>query len=124
MSALGNAKIFGRNLRRYIDQSGKLDKEVAEAVGVSTATMSEWLNGKKYPRINRIELLAQYFGIQKSDLIEENTEETEDRVSRTMLLPDEAKLLSITRKLTPEQKQRVLDMMLLMFPEYNDDSKR
>lgn len=124
MSALGNAKIFGRNLRRYIDQSGKLDKEVAEAVGVSTATMSEWLNGKKYPRINRIELLAQYFGIQKSDLIEENTEETEDRVSRTMLLPDEAKLLSITRKLTPEQKQRVLDMMLLMFPEYNDDPKR
>lgn len=123
MSALGNAKIFGKNLRRYIDQSGKLDKEVAEAVGVSTATMSEWLNGKKYPRINRIELLAQYFGIQKSDLIEDHTEDDADRLTRSMLLPDEAKFLSITRRLTPEQKQRALDMMLLMFPDPNDKKK-
>ena len=32
--------------------------------------MSDWVNGKKFPRIDKIELLAQYFGIQKSDLIE------------------------------------------------------
>ena len=27
--------------------------------------------GKKYPRIDRIEIMADYFGIQKSDLIED-----------------------------------------------------
>lgn len=124
MSRLGNAKILGANLRRYIDKSGKLDKEIAEAVGVSTATVSEWLNGKKYPRIDKIELLSKYFGIQKSDLIEEKTEEDADRIAGSMLLPDEAKFLSITRRLTPEQKQRALDMMLLMFPDPNDDKKK
>lgn len=64
-------RIFGCNLRRYVEQSGMLSKDVAAAVGVSPATFSEWMNGKKYPRIDKIEMLANLFHIQKSALIEE-----------------------------------------------------
>lgn len=63
--------VFARNLRKYMERSGKTQRDMAEIVGVSSATMSDWLNEKKYPRIDKIEILANYFQILKSDLIEE-----------------------------------------------------
>ena len=66
-------ELFSKNLQRYMDEKGKSQKEIAEIVGVSAPTVSEWLSCKKYPRIDKIEILADYFGILKSDLIEENT---------------------------------------------------
>jgi transcriptional regulator with XRE-family HTH domain len=51
--------------------SGKTQKELADAIGVSAPTFNEWISGKKFPRIDKIQKLADYFGILKSDLIEE-----------------------------------------------------
>ena len=78
MSALGNKAIMAKNLKFYIEKSGKDRRELAETWGFPYSTVSEWLTGRKYPRIDRIEIMADYFGIQKSDLIEEKmTEEKE-----------------------------------------------
>ena len=78
MSSLGNKEIFARNLKFYIDKSGKDRRELAEIWGFPYSTLSEWINARKYPRIDRIEIMADYFGVQKSDLIEEKmTEEKE-----------------------------------------------
>lgn len=71
LSALGNKAIFSKNLKRYIEKSGKDRRELAEIWGFPYSTVTEWINGKKYPRIDRIEIMADYFGIQKSDLIED-----------------------------------------------------
>ena len=54
-----------------MQESGKSQKEMAEVVGVSAPTFNEWINAKKYPRIDKIQIMADYFGIKKSDLIEE-----------------------------------------------------
>jgi len=71
-------QIFSNNLRQFIADSGKTQKEIADAVGVSAPTLNEWVSGKKFPRIDKIQKLADYFGILKSDLIEEKlTEEKE-----------------------------------------------
>lgn len=71
-------EVFSRNLQSYMDRSGKSQKELAEIVGVTAPTFHEWVKGKKYPRIDKIQKLADYFGILKSDLIEEKlTEEKE-----------------------------------------------
>lgn len=74
MSSLGNKAIMAENLKYYIEKSGKERKELAEIWGFPYSTVSEWMNGRKYPRIDRIEIMADYFGIQKSDLIEERKE--------------------------------------------------
>lgn len=71
MSAIGNKKVFAKNLRYYLEKSGKTQKEIAAIVDVAQSTFNDWATGKKYPRIDKIEILANYFGIQKSDLIEE-----------------------------------------------------
>lgn len=67
-------EIFAKNLSHYIEASGKTQKDVADSIGVSAPTMSDWANGKMFPRIDKIEMLANYFGILKSDLIEDKTE--------------------------------------------------
>ena len=54
-----------------MELSGKTQKELAEITGVSAPTFNEWVNAKKFPRIDKIQTLADYFNIQKSDLIEE-----------------------------------------------------
>lgn len=63
-------ELFAKNLQKYMDETCKTQKEIAEIVGVSAPTVSDWLKCKKYPRIDKIEILANYFGILKSDLIE------------------------------------------------------
>ena len=74
MTALGNKEILSRNLKYYIERSGKDRRELAEVWGFPYSSVTEWINGRKYPRIDKIEIMADYFGIMKSDLIEEKTE--------------------------------------------------
>lgn len=75
MSNIGNKEVMAKNLRYYVEKSGKTQKELCEILSVSTSTFSDWMNGRAYPRIDKIEMMANYFGILKSDLIEERTEE-------------------------------------------------
>lgn len=74
MSSIGNKEILSQNLKYYIERSGKDRRELAEIWGFPYSTVSEWVNGRKYPRIDRIEVMADYFGVMKSDLIEEKKE--------------------------------------------------
>jgi len=69
--AMDNKNIFADNLRRYMEEAGKTRRDICNALGISYFTVSSWVNGTKYPRMDKVEMLAQYFGIQKSDLIEE-----------------------------------------------------
>ena len=70
---MNNKNIFAMNLKRYMQEKEKSRKEVSEAIGVSYYTFSDWVNGKKYPRMDKVERLASYFGILKSDLIEDKS---------------------------------------------------
>lgn len=75
MTNLGNKEVMAKNLSYYVARSGKTQKEIAAIVGVAPSTFNDWLKAKKYPRIDKIEILADYFGILKSDLIEEKSVE-------------------------------------------------
>lgn len=94
-------EVFAENLRYYMESRGKNQKELAEIVGVSAPTMNDWLKAKKYPRIDKIEILANYFGIMKSDLIEdkkENPTVKDDGVSEA-----KQKLIEKIKKLPEDQ---------------------
>lgn len=75
MSNLGNKEVMAKNLQYYVERSGKTQKEMCEIVGVAPSTFNDWMKGKKYPRIDKIEIMANYFKILKSDLIEDKDEE-------------------------------------------------
>ena len=88
MTNLGNKEILAKNLSYYINKSGKTKKEIAEIVSVAPSTLNEWTKGKKYPRIDKIELLANYFKILKSDLIEERTDAHRKNQEKNSALAD------------------------------------
>jgi transcriptional regulator with XRE-family HTH domain len=105
MSNLGNKEIFAKNLAYYLEKSGRDQKEVAEVVGVAPSTFNEWMKAKKYPRIDKIEMLANYFGILKSDLIEKVSEDGYSP-SEPQLTEGDKMMLEIFR-LIPEDQQKV-----------------
>lgn len=71
MSSLGNKQIMANNIKKYMNQYNKKRNEICEYLGIPYTTFSDWINAKTYPRIDKIEMLANYFGIEKSDLVEE-----------------------------------------------------
>ena len=71
MSDLGNKKIFAKNLLYYMELNHKDRNDVCNDLNFKYTTFSDWCNANKYPRIDKIEMLANYFGIEKSDLIED-----------------------------------------------------
>lgn len=78
MKDLGNKSIMAKNLRRLMSEKNVSAKEMSKALHFPYTTLLSWLNAEYYPRIDKIESMADYFGVQKSDLIEEKlTEEKE-----------------------------------------------
>lgn len=88
MTNIGNREIFAKNLAYYVEKSGKTQKEISEIVGVSKSTFNDWMKAKKYPRIDKIEIMADFFKILKSDLIEEKTEEHREMQQKNDTLSD------------------------------------
>lgn len=84
MTAIGNKQIFARNLTYYIERSGKTQKEICELLDIKTTTLNDWVKAKKYPRIDKVEILANYFGILKSDLIEDKMTEEKEKDNDTL----------------------------------------
>ena len=64
-------KIFSQNLNYYISINGKLQNEVAKDLGINASTLNMWCNGNSFPGIGKIQRLADYFKIGKSDLLDE-----------------------------------------------------
>lgn len=74
MSDLGSKEIMARNILYYMEQRGVTRQEVCDALGFKYTTFTDWVKCKTYPRIDKIEKMAAYFGVNKSDLVEERTD--------------------------------------------------
>ena len=66
-------KVFAKKLRYYMDINHKTQMDLMNDLGFSSATVSNWCTGKKLPRMDKMEILAEYFGIEKSDLYEDKS---------------------------------------------------
>lgn len=85
-----NKNIFAENLRKQMRERNVSRRDLSDALGISYYTVTSWVNGTKYPRMDKVEILAEYFGIKKSDLIEERSERKAASVFDN-LLPIEVK---------------------------------
>ncbi len=75
--------IFSKNLIRLLQEHNKTQKEVAEAINVSPQTFNTWVKGIALPRMGKVQLLADYFHILKSDLIERKI--SDDNIKKSSL---------------------------------------
>lgn len=74
MPGLGNKEVMSKNIQNYMQKRGIDRTQLAQDLNVSYSTISDWINANIYPRIDKIELMARYFGVTKADLVEEKIE--------------------------------------------------
>lgn len=72
MSDIDERIVFAENLREIMKEKGIEQKTLAQVIGVSDAAVSFWLNGQKYPSPGKVQKIADFLGVRKSQLIDKN----------------------------------------------------
>ena len=92
---------FANNFVFYLKKTGKNQSDVANYLGVTTSTVSDWANAKKYPRVDKMQALADYLGVLISDLRDEHSKDINER----HVLSEEDKQIIELFRLIPEDKR-------------------
>ena len=71
-------RIFARNLNKYMEICNKKQADIINDLGINKSAISTWINGTRMPRMDKVQALADYFGINKSDLLEDKPEPEHD----------------------------------------------
>ena len=70
-------RIFSRNLKKFMGVNGKTQVDIIKDLGFNKSAVSTWCNGTRLPRMDKVDMLARYFGIKRSDLIEDKDAESD-----------------------------------------------
>lgn len=94
--------IFVKNLKQIMSARSISQADIVVALGVSSSTVSDWVKGKKYPRVDVLQALADYLGVLPSDLqSDKNSFEDE-------LTEKEKRFLEAFTGLSPENRHTLL----------------
>lgn len=77
---LGNKEIMAENLKYELDKRGMTVANLADSLNLSYSTVRDWLKANTYPRIDKIEMMANFFNISKSVLVEKKSDLSEDDI--------------------------------------------
>lgn len=110
MSEIECKKIFAKNLRNYMQINGKKQVDLINDLIYSSSTVSNWCTGQKIPRMDKIEQLAKYLGINKSDLIEEHP------IESTLQNENDynAKLIELAQTMTEDNVKKIFDYAVFL----------
>lgn len=87
MRDIGNKKVMAANIKRYMSEKGITAKDLSKALDVPYTTVLSWIKAEYYPRIDKIEKMSEFFGILKSDLIEDKNSKMKkcsDRITEAL----------------------------------------
>ena len=112
-----NKEIFANNLSFYMKQKGVDRNTLCADLDLKYTTVRDWLKGITYPRIGKIELLANYFNINKSDLIENKISTAQ---SDSLL----EKITNTARKLNTDNKKIVLRTSEELWESQNEEETK
>lgn len=116
-----NKKVMAKNILYYMNKNDVTAADVCKACGFKQNTFSDWVNGKIYPRIDKIEKMAAYFHISKSNLVEERQPEDTDQAkdirsayltNTFKLSDDEVELIEAYRLLDETGKEYTRNFVL------------
>ena len=112
-------KIFAENLKKYLDRAEKTQTDLQKYMGVSSSTASDWMRGAKMPRMDKLQSICNWLGIQKSDLLEEKSDsegyyynpETAKVAQELFDNPKRRVLFDAARDSKPEDIQMAADLL-------------
>lgn len=69
---------FSERLNYYLNLNGYTQADMARRMHVSTATTAKWCTGMSIPRIDKIQSLCNWLGIEKSQLLDSVDEQSQE----------------------------------------------
>lgn len=112
--SLGNKQIMADNIKRFLKAKGLNPRQLAIALDFKYTTVNDWVNAKTYPRIDKIEMLANFFNVSKSDLVENKTEE----------IATTSPVQAIYDQLTPPRQAKALTYLEKQLLEQNEEETK
>ena len=123
--SLGNKEIMAENIQYYLAKNAKAPIDMVRDLEFKQTTVYDWINARTYPRIDKIEMMANYFGIDKSDLVEKrNTDEmhSNKKVDKTVDLEQDTTILALDgMELSDDYKQFIIDQVRSLRKLRGDD---
>lgn len=116
-------QIMAENIKYYMEKKGITNQQLCDALNFKYTTFIDWINAVTYPRIGKIETMADYFNCSKSDLIEEHvTREQHDTNSEIVEVifklrtsPELLKLCTILKDLSKDQISSITSMIQQLY---------
>ncbi|MDG7060625.1 bifunctional S24 family peptidase/transcriptional regulator [Streptococcus pneumoniae] len=124
--SLGNKQIMADNIKRLLSAKGLNPRQLAIALDFKYTTVNDWVNAKTYPRIDKIEMLANFFNVSKSDLVENKNAETPttsliQSIYDQLTPPRQAKALTYLKKQLLEQKnENIVSENIISLDDYRE----
>lgn len=103
---------------------------VSQDTGIAGATLTNWKKGGYTPKIDKLQTLADYFGVPLSYFTEEepaagtNSEPTKKIPKELKKLLEDEEIALNGRMMTPEEKQMMLRIIEATFYEIKELNKR
>lgn len=110
---------FSKNLKEIMNKHCKSQGDLVRDLNFRQATVSDWLNGKKYPRMDKIEKLANYFNISINDLLIQTSSPTP-----LSLTQQEETHIKKYRQLDADGKERVDYVLNMEFDLMNNSAEK
>ena len=114
-------KTFSRNLTYYLSLKNKTQKDLMNYIHVSSSTVSNWCTGQKLPRMDKIQSISNWLGVQNSDLLEPRSDSNKQQfqydsnVSKLVTFikenPDYLPLFDAAKNVKKEDLSFVLQMI-------------
>ncbi len=117
-------EIFAKNLNYFMERTGTTQADICRVLGVSSATASDWCNGKKFPRTDSIQQLADLLGVRFSALTTEDgpkNYEDQERLEALHQDPRLGLLFDRSRKMSHEDVEFMLQMADRILKERDGD---
>ncbi|WP_145422782.1 helix-turn-helix domain-containing protein [Staphylococcus haemolyticus] len=116
---LGNKQVMAKNISRFMKENNIDRKKLSNDLKVKYTTLSDWINAKTYPRIDKIELLADYFNVTKADLVEDK----EKQVIETLPVKKIPVVSKVSAGLPIYSEENLIDYIYFATNKLNSDKE-
>ena len=113
---------FAQNLKNIMQKRNKTQSDLVKDLSFRQATVSDWLNGKKYPRMDNVEKLANYLGVSINELLMQSV--SEPPIPEIQLTDQEKSMIKKYRQLNTDGKNRVDYVLNMEFDLMNNSAEK
>lgn len=116
-STFGSKKVFVENFNYYLNKNNERKTDIARMLGVTPTTLSDWTKMRTYPRMDKLQRLAEHWGIDVVDLVERQTildvvERQKQKIAAELLEDGDAIVLyQAIKKLSPQNREIVSSLI-------------